>query len=137
MGECGGADGQLDFRGNEYIYENNKNIFGILSIVAGLAMTGRSQTYQFTIPISGYITMSAQDLTTGSSGVITNFFDTLSETLYLDMAGNTLRQVGTVSYNPSAPNIQFQETQAGASGAVTVTLGPTGGKISFDTGTSL
>ena len=71
--------------------KTTKTIFGILSIVAGLAMTGRSQTYQFTIPISGYITMSAQDLTTGSSGVITNFFDTLSKHT---VSGNPSRRVG-------------------------------------------
>jgi hypothetical protein len=114
--------------------KTTKSLFGILAITAGFAMNGRSQVYQFTVPISGYITMSAQDLTTGSSGLFTNLFYSLEETVYLDTVSNTLRQVGTVYYEPSAPNIQFQETQGSASGTVTVNLGPTDGKLTFDSG---
>jgi len=111
-----------------------KSLFGILAIIAAFAMNARSQVYQFSAPLSGYFTSSAQDLTTGSSGTITNLFDTLEETVYLDTTSNTLRQVGTIYYSPSEPNIQFQETQGSVSGSVTVSLGPTGGTISFDTG---
>jgi hypothetical protein len=87
----------------------------ILTITAVFARNACSQVqiYQFTEPISGYLTMSAQDLnaTPGCSGVFSNSFNTLSETIYLDPVGETLRQVGTISYTPSGTNIQFQDTQ--------------------------
>jgi len=110
------------------------SLFGVLAITAALAMSGHAQVYQFSVPISGYITTSAQDLTTGSSGQFTNFFTTLDETIYLDTVSNTLRQVGTINCQPTAANIQFQETQGSVSGNVTIYLGPTGDKITFDTG---
>lgn len=114
--------------------KTTKSFFAVLALTAASALNGYSQVYQFSVPISGYITTSAQDLTTGSSGALTNFFTTLDETVYLDTVSNTLRQVGTINCQPSAPNIQFQETQGSVSGNVTVNLGPTGGKITFDTG---
>jgi hypothetical protein len=113
-----------------------KTLLGVLAITLAVAMHAHSQTYQFSAPLSGYLTMSAQDLngSSGSSGIFTNEFDSISETVYLDTVSNTIRQVGAVFYTSSASNIQFQETQSGVPGTVTVDLGPTGGFIPFDTG---
>src|SRR5208282_3298586 len=102
-------------------------------------MNGRSQIqmYQFSTPINGYMTMSARDLNgpSGSSGSFQLNFNSLSETVLYDQAGGTIREVGTISYTPSATNIQFQETQGGVSGGVTVYLAPGAGNfLSFDTG---
>jgi hypothetical protein len=62
---------------------NTKTLFGIPTITAALAMNGRSQIYQFSAPISGYLTMSARDKNcpTGSSGGFQLNFNTLNETI--------------------------------------------------------
>jgi hypothetical protein len=126
--------------------KTTKILFGILTITAAFGINGHSQIYQFSTPISGYLTMSAADLNgpTGSSGTINLNFNSLTETIYLDPVAGTIRQVGAISATPSAPNIQFQETQSvpgqfpnpptNVSGIVTVNLAPTGGILSFDTG---
>jgi hypothetical protein len=120
-----------------------KTLLGIFVILMVFTMSGRSQlqTFQLTVPLSGYLTMSAQDLDgqAGSSGAFQLNFNTLSETVYVDSDSNTIRQVGTISYTPSATNIQFQDNQeisnADVTGNVTVNLSPSGGNLSFDTGT--
>jgi hypothetical protein len=137
-------------------------LFGILTITAALAMDSQAQVqvYQFSTPISGYLTMGAYNwygVPEGSvngnfSGTFMNYFSNLSETVYLDPVNETLRQVGTITYTPSATNIQFQETQTftititnsfpntdtytnvNVSGDVTVNLALNGGVLSFDTG---
>ena len=86
--------------------------------------------------------------TSSSSGFFSGGFElefnSLSETIYLDPVGGTLRQVGTILYIPTATNIQFEDIQivpgestnppTEVSGIVTVTLAPSGGSLSFDTG---
>jgi hypothetical protein len=126
--------------------KTTKALFGILTITAALAMNGRSQVYTLSTPITGYMTMSVQDTNgpTGSSGEFYFNFTNLTETIYLDPVGETIRQVGVISGTPSATNISFQEAQqipgqfpnppTNASGSVTVTLAPIGGSIPFDTG---
>jgi hypothetical protein len=113
---------------------STKTLFGILSITMALVINGRSQIYQFSTPMSGSFTLSAQDLNgpAGSSGMCTVNFSALTETVYVDLGANTFRQVGVASCTPT--NIQFQETQGGISGMVTVHLGPSGGSVLFDTG---
>ena len=83
--------------------KTTKTLFGILIITATFAMNGHSQVqiYQFSVPIGGYMTMSVQDLdanaASNNSGAFQLNFNSLSETIYLDPAGGTLRQVGTIS----------------------------------------
>jgi len=125
--------------------QTTKVLFGILTITAALAMNGRSQIYQLSTPASGYLTMSVQDLNgpSASSGIFNLNFDALTETVYLDPAGATIRQVGVITFSPSATDISFQETQqigsfpnplTNLTGTVTVRLAPVGGTLSFDTG---
>jgi hypothetical protein len=137
--------------------KTTKTLFGILGITMAFAMTGSSQIqiYQFSESITGSLTMSVQDVDSnapsGSAGSFLLNFNTLSETIYLDPEGETLRQVGTISVTPSAPNIQFEETQTisgpppvfpnppppptNVLGSVTVNLALSGGNLlSFDTG---
>ena len=112
-----------------------KTLLGIFIITAALAMNGRSQVYQFSAPISGSMTMSARDLNGNGSGVVYLNLNSLSETIYLDMPGGTIRQVGAISYTLPDTNIQFQETNDdGVSATVTVNLAPGDNALSFDTG---
>ncbi len=117
----------------------------LIIVGLGLAMDGRSQIYQFSTPISGGMGLTIADANgpSGSSGSISLTFTNLIETVYLDPVAETIRQVGTVSYTRSAPNISIQETQSvsqfpnppvNVSGTVTVTIDLSGGKLSFDTG---
>src|ERR1035438_3338397 len=89
----------------------NITVFSLLCFAIPVA--GHCQIYTLSTPISGYMTMSVQDLNgpSGSSGGFQLNFNSLSETIYLDPVGETLRQVGTISFTPSATNLQFQETQ--------------------------
>jgi len=131
--------------------KTTKALFGILTITTAPAMNGRSQIqiYQFTAPITGSMTMSVQEVSSnapsGSSGVVNLTLTALSETIYLDPVGATLRQVGALYYSLPDTNIQFQETQvtppqfpntnlASVSGTITVYLTPSESVLSFDTG---
>src|ERR1035438_462128 len=89
-------------------------LLGILTLTAALAMNGRAQVYQFSTPISGYLTMSVWDTNgpAGSSGGFNFTFTNLTETVYLDPVGETIRQVGVISGMPTATNISIQETQS-------------------------
>src|ERR1035437_764781 len=123
----------------------NLSVLSFLCIAIPVA--GHCQVYQLSTPISGYLTMSAQDLNgpAGSSGGFTFTFSNLTETVYLDAVAETIRQVGVIYGPPTATNISIQETQSipgqfpnpptNVSGSVTVTLAPTDGGLSFDTGT--
>jgi PEP-CTERM motif len=115
----------------------------ILSLLGlALPMTGESQVYTLSTPISGGMSLSMSDA--GYSGSIGLTFNTLTETIYLDPVAQTIRQVGFVSVSPSAPNIVFNESRQvpgqfpnppqQVSATVTVNLGLTGGGLSFDTG---
>ena len=136
---------------------NAKILFGILTGIVVLAMNAFSQiqVYELSAPLNGAMSMTAQDVnaptTSSSSGFFSGGFElefnSLSETIYLDPVGGTLRQVGTILYIPTATNIQFEDIQivpgestnppTEVSGIVTVTLAPSGGSLSFDTGRSL
>ncbi len=102
-------------------------------------MKAHAQVYQLTTPVSGYLTMSAQDLDSnapaGSSASGSLNFTSLTETVYYDPVGETLRQAGVLSYgNSSGVTLQWQENQAGILGTVTVNLALVGGNLAFDTG---
>jgi hypothetical protein len=118
-----------------------------LSLVSfAIPVTGHCQTYALSAPITGAMTMSAQDLNgpTGSTGSFQLNFSTLTETIYLNPVAQTIEQVGTISATPSASSLSFQEVQqipgvfpnppTSVTGNVTVALAPTGGGLSFDTG---
>jgi hypothetical protein len=125
-----------------------KTVSIILAFMAVFAMTSSSETqvYQLSTPISGSMTMSARDLNgpTGSSAGFSLNFTNLAETIYLDSVALTVRQIGTISYFPSATNFQFVETQSipgqfpnpptEVSGNITVALSVGSNGISFDTG---
>jgi len=125
--------------------KTTKAVFGILAIILALAMNGRPQVYTFSTTIGGSIGLGVSDSNgpAGNGGSISLKFTNLTETVYLDFAAQTLRQVGTLSYTPSAPDLVFQETQivslfpnppVGVTGEVTVDLAFAAGEISFDTG---
>src|ERR1039458_2391153 len=117
-----------------------------LILALGLPMAGQAQVYTLSTPITGSLTMSVQDLNgpAGSCGSFNYNFNTLTETVYLNSVAQTIRQVGVISGTPSATIISIQETQSipgvfpnpptNVPGAVTVTLAPIGGALSFDTG---
>jgi len=123
-----------------------------LSIIGlGLPVTGHCQIYTLSTPVSGYLTMSVYDFYGDSiysggrvGGGFYYNFNTLTETVYLDLAAQTIRQVGVISGTPlQATGISWQETQMGGfylgqdqqvTGDVTVTLTPPAGGLSFDTG---
>jgi|ERR1035437_2164960 hypothetical protein len=108
----------------------------LLIVGLGIPMSGNCQVYTLSTPISGSLSMSVQDLNglAGSSGQFYFTFSNLTETVYLDPAAETIRQVGVISGTPTATNILVQETQSipgqfpnpptNVSGSVTVTLAP-------------
>src|SRR5271166_4614613 len=105
-----------------------------------LPLTGRSQTYQMTIPITGYLQMSAGDYNNldAEGGFLFNL-TSLQDTIYFDPVAMTIEQVGVITGTPSAPGLSFTDTQGwvganGATGNVTVDLAPTNGVLTFDTG---
>ena len=73
--------------------------FAILILILGLAMNGRAQIFQLSTPWGGVMSLSVQDVNgpAGSSGGVNLEFNHLSETIYLDPVGKTIRQVGTIS----------------------------------------
>jgi hypothetical protein len=112
-------------------------------------------TYQLSTPVSGSLSMGIWDVYDPvreggqqqgvSAGVGLNF-ETLTETVYLDSAAGTIRQVGFISVAPSATNIvlSINETQQipnhfptppqTVSGQLSVTLNLVASGIYFDTG---
>ena len=118
----------------------------LLIVGLGIPMSGNCQVYTLSTPITGYMTMSAQDLNgpSGSYGSFTFTLTNLAETVYLDPVAQTIRQVGVISGTPTATHISIQETQSipgqfpnpptNVSGTLTVTLAPASGSLSFDTG---
>ena len=122
----------------------NSSLLSLFCFV--IPVTVHCQIYTLSTPISGSLTMSAQDVNgpAGSSRGFNFTFTNLTETVYLDPVAETIRQVGVISGLPTATNISIQETQSipgqfqnpptNVSGSVTVTLAPIGGVLSFDTG---
>ena len=119
----------------------------VLSLVCfAIPVAGHCQVYTLSTPISGWLTMSAWDENgpAGSSGSFNYNFTNLTETVYLDPVAETIRQIAVISGTPTATNISIQETQSipgqfpnpptNVSGSVTVTLAPSGGALTYDTG---
>jgi hypothetical protein len=112
-------------------------------------------TYKLSTPISGSLRMGIWDLygpiteggrQPGINGSVDVSFETLTETVYLDPAAGTIRQIGFIAVAPSATNIlisltetqhipgQFPTLPQTVSGNITVTLNLVDGGIHFDTG---
>jgi hypothetical protein len=108
--------------------------FAILTFSVALALNGLSQIYTVTTPISGKMSLGVTDLGGGSTYVNLTF-NNLTETVYLDTVGGTVRQAGFVSFtpSPSPTNMVIVESKSGIPAAVTVTLTPPS-VLSFDTG---
>jgi len=119
-------------------------LFGTLAL--GLAINSHAQVYQLSTPISGILTLGITETNglAGSSTYSILNLSALTETVYLDPAANTIRQVGFIYVTPSETNLSFNDTQdlpaqfpnppQAVSGVVTVSLNIVGGGISFDTG---
>jgi hypothetical protein len=128
----------------------------LLIVGLGIGENGYCQTYQFSMPISGAITVGVTDLggwtsttctnvivVNPSSPTVLNFcgillnFQTLTETLYLDPVGLTLRQVGFISVNPSASQFLIHEYNASSptkTADITIKYSSLPSGFSFDTG---
>jgi len=115
-----------------------------LLVTLGLPVAGRCQTYYVSTPITGRMTLGARDSTTRTSAHIDLLFTNLAETVYLDTAAMTIRQVGFISVTPLSATVTIQETQyvggvfpnppVSTPGTVVVTSTPDGGGLYFDTG---
>lgn len=119
----------------------------LLLLSLSVQLAGRAQVYQLSTPISGSMTMNIMDFAgpSGSSGDFQLNCNSLTETVYLDPAAQTVREVGSISVTPSAQSIvineiqqvpsQFPNPPESVSGTITVYLAPGGGNVlSFDTG---
>lgn len=98
------------------------------------AQISYGQIYSFSAPISGYTEV---DLSFGPSsrGGQHVGFGTLSETLYYDSLAKTLRQVGSVTINPTV--VSFPISDGGiynASGSANLTVNGGSSSLNFDTG---
>jgi hypothetical protein len=96
-----------------------------LVILLGIPLSGFCQTYQFSMPISGTMTMGATELQGHgwTTDTCTNSFQgfnfcgfylnlqTLTETIYLDPVNFTIRQAGFISVTPSASQFLIHEYQ--------------------------
>jgi len=107
-----------------------------MALIAGSCVQeiARAQTYFLSTPVTGSVAMAIHDNIGGGSNSFNLNLNNLTEYVYYNSAAQTVEEVGTVSYTPSAPNITFQETSGGAQGNVTITLAPAGGVLTFDTG---
>ena len=111
-----------------------KSLSALGLFAAGLLVlhTAEGQVYQFTTPLvsSSYMTIHLTDRPSGLSANYTEMLSTLTETVYLDLNAKTMRQVGLISVAPASQQMTIHESGA----LVTLTAGPAGGAISFDTG---
>jgi hypothetical protein len=106
----------------------------VLSIGALLApVSGHSQTYYLSTPITGRIDPTIGDLTSGTSGAYTASLTTLTESIFIDTNAQTIRQVGSIAVSPATGTIHLVDTQGSVSGTLDVTYSFVGG-LSFDTG---
>jgi hypothetical protein len=98
---------------------------------SGLPLSGNSQTYYYSGPVSGYTEVALNPGAGYAGGFVANFGN-LTETLYYDPVAGTLRQVGTVTVSPAsgAFNMVNIFTRA-VVGSASLTVG-TGENISFD-----
>ncbi|MFO1478203.1 MAG: PEP-CTERM sorting domain-containing protein [Verrucomicrobiota bacterium] len=85
------------------------------------------------------MTANNLDATSGGTGSFQLNLNTLSENVYLDPVGHTVRQAGSMTYTPSASGIVMNQSQTvngqAVTGTLTVHLAPTGGVLPFDSGT--
>lgn len=91
---------------------------------------GHSQTYFYSGPVSGYTEVNLSPIGSGIGGFVANF-GTLTETLYYDPVANTIRQVGSVTVNPSSGSFNMRDRIRPVVGSVTLTVG-NNGSFSFD-----
>ena len=112
----------------------------VATLILGLGqVTGHSQTYFYSGPVSGYTEVDLSPNGYGSGGFNT-FFGTLTETLYYDPVAQTLQEVGSVTVNPASGSFNivgssFVYPYTGEYGSATVTVG-NNGSFSFDHTTS-
>src|SRR5258708_15903272 len=106
------------------------------TVLLGLGpVTGYSQTqtYSYSGPISGYTEVNLTPSGFGQGGFIVNF-GTITETLYYNPTAKTLREVGSVTVNPSSGsfNIYGPFFNPGSASA-NLTVGHNGGFLFDDT----
>jgi len=121
---------------------NVKSIFLSLVIALGFLGTAHSQIYFVSTPVSGYVQLAVEDAagSTSAYGSGTAGFGGLSDTVYLDMNDDTIREVGSVSLAGSG-SFTFNDGRIvnGSNGlqlvnaTVTVSLNVPSA-LSFDTG---
>jgi len=134
----------IQFRGQASVYACLKaNLAGVMKIgrkllllgtlILGLGQgIGRSQTYYYTGPITGYIDA---ELTPGGHGQggFQATFGTITETLYYDPIAQTLEQIGFITVSPfnGSFNITSGPFPIVVMGSATATVGNSG-SIPFD-----
>jgi len=116
--------------------KSNKILLIVAVLTAGFCARdiAHAQTYFFSTPVTGSVAMAVHDNIGGGSNSFNLNLNNLTEYVYYNSAAQTVEEVGTISYAPSAPNITIQEISGGVQGNITVTLAPTGGVLTFDTG---
>lgn len=115
----------------------------LILLTLAMAEKGFGQTYQFSIPISGGMSLgvnnSGGNSGPGNANIAVNF-GTLTETIVYDPVNLTLRQVGYITViNPDLTNTWTVSWQTGYTnfiyGSVTVQQHLVGSFIAFDSGT--
>ena len=110
-------------------------IVGILILGLG-QVTGHSQTYSYSGPVSGWTEVDLTPSGYGDRGQFVTTFGTLTETLYYDPVAQTLREVGSVTVNPASGSFNidgnsFVYPYTWEYGSATLTVG-NNGSFSFD-----
>ncbi|MGA2604871.1 MAG: PEP-CTERM sorting domain-containing protein [Verrucomicrobiia bacterium] len=121
---------------------NYKGIVLLLLMGSWFSGTAYSQTYFVSTRVSGYVQLAVEDAAgaTSACGGGTAGFGVLSDTVCLDLAANTIREIGSVTFAGGA-NITFEDGRivAGSNGLqlvdanVTVNLSVPSA-LTFDTG---
>ena len=104
------------------------------TLILGLGpVTGHAQTYFYSGPVSGWTEVDLSPQGLGAGGFIATF-GTLTETLYYDPVALTLREVGSVTVNPSSGSFDIRgyiNWPPVETGSATLTVG-NNGSVSFD-----
>src|SRR5579872_161715 len=129
-----------------------RTLLFVATLLPAIAVHG--QTYQFTSPITGYLSLGAREAGPGNvtytngvqlpenifgifNGALMEF-QTLTETIYLDLTNKTIRQVGFVSVSPSSDTFLTHEQMVISNQTVTadtlISLTLLEGGLAFDTG---
>jgi hypothetical protein len=108
----------------KFILTKSLQIVTFSLATVGNPVTAHCQTYQFSMPITGAISMGATDVGNWTKQVCTNTifyyqpqsfcgfhlnFQTLTETIYLDPINFTIRHVGFISVTPSDSEFSIHE----------------------------